>query len=466
MAAIAFAAIGPAVAADVSRTVAYTPRTDAFRNPGQGWSAFGTNVKTWDAVVNVGSGYDRFQWNQLEPEEGRYDWAPIDRCLAAFAKMGLPFAFRIMCANLHSSGRDCTPQWVFDKGAKGYVYEGLEYALPDGTKTKDKVAPWFGDPVFIACHRRFIEALAKRYDGDPRLHGIDLGSYGNWGEWHCYPLWPKGRRNEGSPGNPSEVRRQYVDMYLDNFRKTPVIFMTDDAPMLAYAEGKGTFRVGLRRDGVGDPKNIQWAGSKRYADTPQMGEVWKHRPVWFEWWGNGDKFGEKGTRFETWVIDKPVAWMLENHVSLVNTIPFNPQVFARKRPDLYPLIRDLDLKAGARFVAERAELTATADGFAVRLTGTNAGVARIHLPYRAEYVIAAAEGAAPVRVPSSFRPCEILPGAFAHEERVRLPAAAAPGARVALRLCHEHGIFLDFRWAVKETTPEGALDLGPIPAKP
>ena len=50
------------------------------------------------------------------------------------------------------------------------------------------ISAYFDDPIFMEEHEKFIKALAARYDGDPRLGGLDLGSYGNWGEWHCTSL--------------------------------------------------------------------------------------------------------------------------------------------------------------------------------------------------------------------------------------------------------------------------------------
>ena len=51
-------------------------------------------------------------------------------------------------------------------------------------------------------------------------------------------------------------------MYLNNFKKTDLVFMTDDAVVLKYAIGDGEgSRVGLRRDGVGGEGNYDhWIG--------------------------------------------------------------------------------------------------------------------------------------------------------------------------------------------------------------
>lgn len=289
----AFSLVLAALAALAVRAADFTEDTGVFRNPGQGWSSMGRNAAKYEGVVNIGQVYDRPSWRDFEPEEGVYDWRKLDGLVAYAAKMGLPAAFRIMCVCAGSS-RPCTPDWVWRKGAKFDEWEEVGY---DGNVHTNR-APIFDDEVFLDSHRRFVEKLAERYDGDPRLCGIDLGSYGNFGEWHCCGLPPnrpkalprdaEGRIVRNAPRGkwikprvyPFEVRKRYVDMYLDNFRKTEIVFMTDDHECLAYALGTGTPRVGIRRDGVGSASHYKrWIGLPPYDGISAMGDVWKDRPV-------------------------------------------------------------------------------------------------------------------------------------------------------------------------------------------
>lgn len=447
----------------LASVLTFTPQTGAIRNPGQGWSAAGgaSRFSELDAVVNVGAGYHRYQWNWLEPEEGVYDWSIIEKDIAFFASKGLPFAFRIMCANYHSDGRECTPQWVFDKGAKSFVYLGVPYMTIDGKQNRDHITPVFDDPIFIDCHRRFIKALAARYDGDPRLVGIDIGSFGNWGEWHCWELWPKGSGAKQMQKISPEVRRLYVDMYKDNFHKTPLQFLSGDAEMLKYAAGESGYSVGLRRDGVGDI-NLKWCGDVEYACFPKMTDVWKHCPIWFEWWAKCTDFGRPGSWQEKWTIPRPIDWMLENHVSLVNTTPFDPVRCKLELPEIYPLLKKIDLKAGARLVAHTATVSQTGDAIEVRIVGVNEGVARVYLPYVAEYRLVSRSGKELFRIDSSFNPCAILPGPFEHFECIVLPKTDVKELNMYLRLYHRHNVLADFRWAVVEADNQGALPLGTV----
>ena len=328
----------------------YREGTRPVANPGQGWTVTSGSFANYDGYLSIGAIYNRYDWAQLEPAEGKYDWSRLEHDMSFAAKHGIPMAFRVMCANSGAT-KPVTPEWVWEAGAKSHVWEAVSYS---GAVVTNR-SPVFEDRTFQKLHRRFLAALAARYDGDPRLAGIDLGSYGNWGEWHCGKL-PPAVPTELEPEFRDEARKvrigskeghdlylkihasrkwqkpeslgledmkEYVDMYLDNFRKTDIVFMTDGAEVLGYAIGNGpASRVGLRRDGIGLEWHFKnWIGSPRYAHVPQMAEVWKSKPVWFEGtrdcrtlisWGKG-------------LFEHGFDFMLSNHVSLVNSFPFMPE---------------------------------------------------------------------------------------------------------------------------------------------
>ena len=449
-------------------TITFTEETGTIRNPGQGWSTMGGkwSFDQSDPVVNVGSVYCRFSWTSLEPEEGRYNWKPLDELLAFAASKGLPASFRIMCASQHSSSGWSTPPWVFKKGAKDEPFLVPKVLRGQPTNMVHHT-PVFDDPVFMDAHRRFIRALAARYDGDPRLAGLDLGSYGHWGEWHCGGLPPNTNRYVAAESRaklkwvpprkyPFEIRKQYADWYLDNFKKTPIVFMTDDWEVLKYALGDGpNARVGLRRDGVASPWHFKrWIGTTPYDAIPRMGDVWKDRPVWFEFFGDAQSILGKG-----WDLQYAVEWMLTNHVTVVNTCPFSPWQL-KDDPVHYPLLRKLDMYAGARLVPQEATVQRSGRRVTVSLSGVNKGVARIHLPYVAQIVVTDAAGREVMVHEAAADPGTWLPGPFRFSETFSLPPSAGADVSFAIRLRHRHGIFRNFRFAARETSPDGSLPLG------
>ena len=462
------------------RRVTFTEDASVFRNPGQGWSSMGgeSSLRRMEKLVNVGAIYARLTWAQLEPREGVYDWKPLDDLLACGERHGLPVSFRIMCVNRSGGPEYDTPKWVFDKGARQDPFEiGVRPWRKTGTSplaAQPKHAPHFDDPIFLEAHERFIKALGGRYDGNPLLGGLDLGSYGNWGEWHCSGLPPnvpeklcrdaEGRILDPQPKRayvasrtyPLEIRTRYADAYLNAFRKTPLVFMSDDWEVMKHALGEGPLpRVGFRRDGVGSPWHFtRWIGTAPYTALPGMGTVWRTKPVWFEFYARAGDMRKRG-----WDIPFSIEWMLTNHVTVVNTCPFVPETLKDDDP-LRPLMRRIDLYAGARLVPASASVTFENGVLSVSLAGENKGVAPIHLPYEAVYAFKSADGQTVAEHVSASDPTTWLPGPFSLADDLTPPPGFAEGRlTLVLRLRHTGGKFRDFRFAARERDETGALIL-------
>ena len=232
-----------------------------FANPGQGWMSQNRRPNP-DPRFPCSVVYVRFNWADAEPVEGRYEWKIIDDALAAWKPRGAAVALRVMTCNAHSQGYYSSPKWLFDSGCKGFEYVVGGDDPTSGGQRIPRLEPDYADPLYLAKHRAFLEALGKRYDGRPDMEFLDIGSYGVWGEWHTtHPA-------------PIEVRKQIVDMYLGAFRHTPLVFMSDDAEVLPYAwsmaracgamgSGRpGTSRTGLARRNT--PASRAW---RRFGNT-------------------------------------------------------------------------------------------------------------------------------------------------------------------------------------------------------
>ena len=444
------------------RHLRFTEDTGVFRNPGQGWSAEKWALAKSDEIVNVGAMYGRFDWAALEPEEGVYDWTRIEETIELGVSKGIPSTFRVLCASSYTKTGWATPKWVFDKGAKDDPFVNTMEIKGEMVDVVQHT-PIFDDPVFMEAHRKFLAALAARYDGDPRIAGFDIGSYGHWGEWHCFGLPPDTNRyskatQKGPPVPPRvyppEIRRQYADWYLDSFRKTPLVFMTDDWETFKFALGEDAIpRVGIRRDGVGSPHHYtRWIGKPPYDAIPHMADVWRHKPVWFEFFTGVPVMKRKG-----WDLGYSVDWMLTNHVSLIRCSPWD----LGNDPEDFDILRKIDLYAGARLVPREADVWRKGRRIAVRLVGENIGVARIYLPYALQFVVADAGGRELLVHESSVDPGAWLPGPFAVVERFLLPDGVdATDVRLSVRLRHRPGVLRNFRFAALESATDGSLPLG------
>lgn len=375
-----------------------------FANPGQGWMSQARRPPEHPRFPYAVA-YLRFNWADVEPEEGRYHWALIDDVIAAWKPRGATVALRVMTCNAHSAGYYTSPKWLFDAGCKGHEYLRGGDDPTSGGKRIPRIEPDYADPIYLAKHGAFLRALGERYDGHPGIEFLDIGSYGIWGEWHT-----------PNPA-PVEVRRRIVDLYLAAFRRTPLVFMSDDAEVLAYALSRGT---GFRRDGVGSPWHEQnWIGSKKYAGVPDMGEVWKCALVVFEWFGDYDYLRSRG-----WSFDAAVEFMLRNHVTLIN------DNIGRVPPEAMPQLERLARLAGARLYLRVLEHPATARAGAalpLRMTWVNVGVGRMHRPYRLHAALGDDRGGRVLEHEGATEPRNWFPGEHEVTETLPLPHGLTPG---------------------------------------
>jgi hypothetical protein len=207
-----------------------TPLQDATRvliNPHKGWYHHypDNHINRYeiarDADLTKFPGMDhlyiRLSWAYLEPKEGQYDWALIDRMIDKWTTNGLGIAFRISCKETSTDRIEqqfATPHWVMEAGAKGGYYRMGKVTGPDG--------PWevdYADPIFLAKLDKFLAAFAARYDGKPWLRYMDIGSIGDWGEGHT---WAGSRKTLSFA-----VRKEHVDLYLKHFKHAQLVISDD-----------------------------------------------------------------------------------------------------------------------------------------------------------------------------------------------------------------------------------------------
>lgn len=161
--------------------------------------------------------YLRLAWAYLEPREGEFDWAVIDRIIEKWTAHGLGIAFRISCKETSADRIEqqfATPRWVKEAGAQGGFYRMGQPTGPDG--------PWepvFDDPIFLDKLDRFLDAFAARYDHRPWVRYVDIGSIGDWGEGHS---WAGSRKEVGFA-----ARKQHVDLHLKHFKRTQLVVSDD-----------------------------------------------------------------------------------------------------------------------------------------------------------------------------------------------------------------------------------------------
>jgi hypothetical protein len=382
-------------------TARFTETDAVYPNPGKGWTTGPTRQPRFPSTVT----YTRLNWMDVEPAEGRHDWSHIDKAIEIARTRGSRLAFRIMTANAHTTGYYCSPKWLFDLGCKSAEYLRGGDGSPDGGRERiPRIEPNYEDPIYVAKHGAFLRELGKRYDGNPTLEFLDIGSYGIWGEWHTtHPASPEGRR-------------RIIDLYLAAFPRTPLVMMTDSPDSLEYAVQHG---AGVRRDGVGSPGDARTWKSEKYSSLKGLADAWKKAPVVLEWYGNYEYMKKVG-----WSVDNAIQFMLENHVSLIN------DNLGEMPLEEMPRFMKLARLSGYRFVLrELAHPGLVARNGALHLTmqWSNVGVACLYKPFPLELYLLDTNGRVAARHRAKADAREWLPGDHRAVESIPVPKNLSPG---------------------------------------
>jgi hypothetical protein len=265
-------------AAGVDRIIVHPPDSgEALVNPGMGWvfhhfdnslEKYGARLAPNDTLADFPGltvVYLRLAWAHLEPEEGVFDWPVIDTVAQRYLDRGLQVAFRFTASETHDVG---TPDWVRAAGARGYHYEPGTGVVEQGRRWE----PDFDDPVFLQKLDGFLAAAAARYDGDPRVAFVDVGSFGVWGEAHTF--W-----STKLPYSAATVMR-HIDLHRKHFRRT-LLAMSDDARDHGRGEAWVPHAVeqGLT---VRDDSIMVQPGALEFHSADLAQRFWPTRPVILE----------------------------------------------------------------------------------------------------------------------------------------------------------------------------------------
>jgi len=286
---VLFLSISFAVDAQDTYTVHPEDTGAALINPSMGWTMhfysnipgnYGSKLAPSDTLNDfpgLSTVYLRLPWAYLEPEEGKYNWAILDTPAQRWIAKGKRIALRLTCSE--NWMKYATPEWVKKAGAKGTFYQ---YGIGPVEKS-NSWDPFFDDSVFIKKLDAFLAAAAKRYDGNPNVEFIDVGTFGMWGEGHTHG---------SSKQDKFEIQKLHIDLHLKHFKKTLICISDDYAghdkpgkrfPITDYALSKG---VTIRDDSIMvQPPPRSWYHSEMaQAFWPKLPIILEH-----EHYGNSIK---------------------------------------------------------------------------------------------------------------------------------------------------------------------------------
>lgn len=405
--------------------------------------------------------YFRVDWAFFETEPGVYNWLMIDKALRTAAERGQTLMLRIVP---FEEGIKDVPAW---------------YRQIVGPEKPEIVKNWRldpEDPRYIKYFGGMIAALGQRYDGHPDLESVDISIIGYWGE------------GEGSHLLSEKTRVGLINTYLDNFKKTILIFqpINGDAPdpgilvngTNIYAswpngkingEGPNVRYLGYRMDCVGDMTTDLWPEKKwshmkdiypRDIIKSGMSDAWKKAPVQMEicWtfmhWFLNSKYDEKKLDF---IFSEALKW----HVST-----FNAKSSAV--PDAWRAKVDKWLnKMGYRFVLRRFEYPSflTPQGqLSFTSVWENVGVAPIYKNYKLALRLKNTQRTQVL--PTNANISEWLPGDFLHDDKLYIPADM-PAGKYQLEIAIVSPVSFEPRvkLAIAGVNKEGWYTLGEIEVK-
>ena len=243
-------------------TVTFAPQSlsaqDEVANPWSGAYNWYSNqaIPDWPYTDS----YVRYDWKEIEPTQGHYDFSSIDRELARAQAHHGKFGFRIM------------PAGVDNVAVPTYLTTLMPHGrwLPNTSSGKQAYEPDWNDPHYIARAQALIAALGQRYNNDPRLGWIDMFPYGDWGEWHTY----------GFPDAliaPMNLVNQHklIDANIAAFSHKRIMMLTASPDALNYALSRSV-SIGIRVDCLG---TAQMGGaSYSLQKVPLAQERWRTAP--------------------------------------------------------------------------------------------------------------------------------------------------------------------------------------------
>lgn len=205
---------------------------------------------------NVAGKEIMFEWREIEPEDGVYNWKLIDDEIKPWADAGKVVAIRIMSACNDGSA---SPMWLFEKCGVPMV---------DSTKysASSIIFPVFWNATFERKHAEMVRELAKRYDGHPNVEFVQVSGVGRWEETYVHTENDAMSKRWQELGYTHERYiahcKRMVDVYLSCFRKTPVLLSisiggpdpkTSDRKPIGYALADYAVKHGLyiKQNGMG-----------------------------------------------------------------------------------------------------------------------------------------------------------------------------------------------------------------------
>lgn len=325
--------------------------------------------------------YLRFNWGDIEKEEGKLDWSYIDAIMDAWSKKGKRFALRV--CTFQGDLSNATPTWVWEAGAKYINFEVDGNVCPE---------PVYDDPIYLEKLGNFMRQYGEKFNRHPLVEYVDIGTFGVWGEANASHLYPV------------ETIRAHLDLHIRNFPDKPIMFNDDFVPnrsgreivpgesqeLLDYAREQG---LCVRDDSIMYAPYIENGYDSLLVPTV-YDALYENGPVDTEfchvWYYTNPKNDEQAERP---LLDggfRPLAALQRGRVTFAGFHGY-PRLFLEHAE---PLAYYAANRLGYWYFAETMQIPDLKAGTCadVRFTLSNRGFARCYTHYQFRWRLVAADG--------------------------------------------------------------------------
>ena len=343
-------------AADVDVVVPPEDVTRVLSNPDMGWVLYenypvdAKNSTITTAPEETFPGVDHvavmFSWADVEREEGVYDFTRVDAACDFWRAKGKGIHLRMSCESLlwwndrkPPTGSGIPPHLLAKLPADAQqvrTFQGKSYTVVDAR------LPHYRDSL-----RRFLHAVAERYQGPRSVGLVDLRGFGLWGEWHSgYRYADDAQRREAligiidlhaaafphhwlslsyshDPDGPPELFAGPTHRYDAASTATYDVFLR----FSAFDHALTKPNISWRRDGVG---GAVYSNQRRLCDETFALRRGPFMSEFVTGYAQTKKGDEKWLR---WVIDDALS-MHPNYVCLLGWQHREALAFLHEQPEL------------------------------------------------------------------------------------------------------------------------------------
>jgi hypothetical protein len=155
----------------------------------------------------------RFKWSEIEPQEGQYNWQPIDTAVAMTSSPGKKVMLRVV-AGINS------PDWLYNIGARPFEFRNTHLAHPQSYRENLRMfVPW--DEIYLSKWEKFIRAFGQRYNAHPSIYSIQMTGGGHIGEMNLPKAHTKWKRVGYTDEKLIGTWKRIIAAYQQAFPDTP-----------------------------------------------------------------------------------------------------------------------------------------------------------------------------------------------------------------------------------------------------